>query len=63
MKIIHLETSTYCNILRVISESTSKVFYIEDFAQCGTYTAIRSELVRLEQKRSTNKVSKGYIYA
>ncbi|MDD6976933.1 MAG: DUF6088 family protein [Prevotellaceae bacterium] len=59
MRIIHLDTSTYCNILRVFSESTSKVFYIEDFAQCGTYTAIRSELVRLEQKGILIRLARG----
>ena len=59
MKIIHLDTSTYFNILRVISESTSKVFYIRDFAQCGTYTAIRSELVRLEQKGVLIRLARG----
>lgn len=59
MNIIHLGTSTYCNILRVIYESKSEVFYIEDFAKCGTYTAIRSELVRLEQKGVLIRLARG----
>lgn len=59
MKTIFLDTSTCCNILRVICESQSKVFYIEDFAQCGTYTAIRSELVRLEQRGVLIRLARG----
>ena len=49
-------------MLRYIQESPlSKVFYLEDFAQCGSYTSIRSEIVRLEQKHSC-KIDKGIIY-
>ena len=59
MKGIYLENSSYCNILRVISESKSKIFYVEDFTQCGTYTAIRSELVRLEQKGVLIRLARG----
>ena len=63
MKGIYLENSSYCNILRVISESKSKIFYVEDFTQCGTYTAIRSELVRLEQKGVLIRLARGiYMY-
>lgn len=51
MKTSNFETSTYNNMLKYIQESPlSKVFYLEDFAQCGSYTSIRSEIVRMEQK-------------
>ena len=56
----NFETSTYNNMLRYIQESPlSKVFYLEDFAQCGSYTSIRSEIVRLEQKSILIRLARG----
>lgn len=47
-------------MLRYIQESSlSKVFYLEDFAQCGSYTSIRSEIVRLEQKSILVRLARG----
>lgn len=47
-------------MLRYIQESPlSKVFYLEDFAQCGSYTSIRSEIVRLEQKSILVRLARG----
>ena len=47
-------------MLRYIQESPlSKVFYLEDFAQCGSYTSIRSEIVRLEQKSILIRLARG----
>ena len=47
-------------MLRYIQESPlSKVFYLEDFAQCGSYTSIRSEIVRMEQKSILVRLARG----
>lgn len=47
-------------MFRYIQESPlSKVFYLEDFAQCGSYTSIRSEIVRLEQKSILVRLARG----
>ena len=56
----NFETSTYNNMLRYIQESPlSKVFYLEDFAQCGSYTSIRSEIVRMEQNSILVRLARG----
>ena len=59
MRPIHFETSTYSNISQVINTSKNKVFYIKDFNRCGSYTAVRSELVRLEQEGMLIRLARG----
>ena len=60
MKTSNFESSTYNNMLRYIQKSPlSKVFYLEDFAQCGSYTSIRSEIVRMEQNSILVRLARG----
>lgn len=61
----NIDNSTYERIQRVIDAAPmGKIFFLDDFAQCGSYTSIRSQMVRFEQKKTLIRVARGiYIRA
>lgn len=60
MKENKINTSTSSNIIDIINASAlNRIFYIEDFAKCGTYTSLRSVMVRLEQKGILKRLARG----
>lgn len=55
-----LENSTYSLMFSYIWKSDiNKVFFLEDFVHCGSYTSIRSEIVRLTQDNVLCRVARG----
>lgn len=53
----------YTNVAKVITEAPrGKIFFLDDFTPCGSYTSIRSQVVRFEQRNILVRVARG-IYS